>query len=305
MSDFYGLPTCLLANDHLRLEYLAEAGPRIVRLFAAGSAENLLAEVPEFHWVTPLGQYHVRGGHRLWHAPESRPRTYVPDDHGLSVHKLEDGVELCQPTESPTGLRKSLTIQLHPGQPAVTLTHRLTNEGVWPIEVSPWAITQLRLDGLIILPQPAPVDGDEALRPNRHLVLWPYARWDDPRLSLGDDFILFQARSGVPACKIGYLNTQGWAAYLRNGTLFVKSFQPQVGAAHPDRNCNVEVYGNDHFVELETVAPMTSLEPRQSAAHVEHWELFTGLDCEPTREGVRALVHQLKPHPAPQFAQEL
>ncbi len=52
-NDFHGLPTRSLGNDHLTLDYLAEAGPRIVRLFLAGSQTNLLAEAPDLSWDTP------------------------------------------------------------------------------------------------------------------------------------------------------------------------------------------------------------------------------------------------------------
>lgn len=42
--DFYGLPTRVLDNGYLRLEYLVGAGPRLVRLFLAGSEENPLGK---------------------------------------------------------------------------------------------------------------------------------------------------------------------------------------------------------------------------------------------------------------------
>jgi hypothetical protein len=225
------------------------------------------------------------------------PRTYVPDDYGLTVQDMPGGVELRQPTEAATGLRKSLAIQLHPDRAALTLVHRITNDGLWPVETSPWAITQLRLGGLVVLPQPADeTDGDDVnyrLRPNRHLVLWPYSQWDDPRLNVHNDFVLFQAQPRMPPCKFGYLNTHGWAGYLRSGILFVKQFQPQLNALHPDRNCNVEVFGNDRFVELETVAPLTRLEPGQSATHMERWTIFTGLHAEATYAGVQTLTRTM------------
>ncbi|MER3405907.1 MAG: hypothetical protein C4289_12725, partial [Chloroflexota bacterium] len=62
MPDFYGLPVQVLENQHLRLEFLAEAGPRIVRLFIAGSDDNLLAELPDLKVSTPFGDYYFRGG---------------------------------------------------------------------------------------------------------------------------------------------------------------------------------------------------------------------------------------------------
>ena len=39
-GDFYGLPTRIISGQHLRLEFLAEAGPRIVRLSLGGSDEK-------------------------------------------------------------------------------------------------------------------------------------------------------------------------------------------------------------------------------------------------------------------------
>ena len=45
MSDFHGLPTRILNNGLLSLEFLAEAGPRIVRLSAFGK-DNLFADIP-------------------------------------------------------------------------------------------------------------------------------------------------------------------------------------------------------------------------------------------------------------------
>ena len=39
------------------------------------SDENLLAETPDIFWPTPDGDYYLRGGHRLWHAPEAKPRS--------------------------------------------------------------------------------------------------------------------------------------------------------------------------------------------------------------------------------------
>ena len=85
IDDFYGLKTLSLNSPYLRLDYLAEAGPRIVRLMLAGSDQNVLAETPDLSWPTPNGDYYLRGGHRLWHAPEAPIRSDVPDNHGLSI----------------------------------------------------------------------------------------------------------------------------------------------------------------------------------------------------------------------------
>lgn len=281
MGIFYGLPTGALDNGLLRLEYLATAGPRLVRLFLAGVAGNLLAEAPDWTWPTPYGPFRVYGGHRLWHAPESMPRTYVPDNEGLVVQEVAGGVRLVGPIEGPTGIRKTIEICMEAGRPALTLRHRLENAGAWPVELAPWAITQMPLGGTAILPQPTdPVDG-AGLLPNRHLVLWPYSRWSDERLRLGDGVIAVRANPLAAPFKLGYRNEHGWIAYLRAGLLFVKRFALPEGRPYPDRDCNVEVYCNDRVIELETLAPLGRLEPGQAATHTEQWELFRDLAAAP------------------------
>jgi hypothetical protein len=56
-GDDHGLPTRILQYAQVRLEFLAEAAPRIVRLASADSPDNLLAEVPDFK-VPIVGYIH-------------------------------------------------------------------------------------------------------------------------------------------------------------------------------------------------------------------------------------------------------
>jgi hypothetical protein len=292
-GNFHGLPTRSLENQHVRLEYLAEAGPRIVRLSLAGSDRNLLVELPDVTLPTPSGPYSLRGGHRLWHGPEGMPRSYAPDDAGLQVTERPGGARLVQPTEHLTGIRKSIEIDLVSDRPAVKLRHQVRNDGLWPVELAPWAITMLPLGGLAILPQQTRALDAPGLLPNRHLVVWPYASWRDPRLSLADDFHLIRADSASPACKVGYLNRPGWVAYLRDQVLLVKRFSPRPAEPHADYGCNSEVYCGDQFIEVETLGPLARLEPGQTAEHEETWELYAGVSEPPTRDGVRSLVARL------------
>lgn len=279
-NDYYGLRSRAVENDHLRVEFLIDAGPRIVGLYLRGSQENWLAETPEKKISTPHGDYLFRGGHRLWYAPERIPDTYEPDNDGLAVEELADGVRLHQPAEPRTGIRKSIDIHLAPNRAALTLTHRIENTGARSVELAPWAITMLKLGGVAILPQPVDAVDEYSFLPNRHLVLWQYTRIRDPRLELGDEFIRVHARAQLPPCKIGYLNRAGWIAYWRKGNLFVKRFAPNADQAHVDFNCNAEVYCNDEFVELETLAPLVQLEPGKSVTHDENWEFYADVALE-------------------------
>jgi len=277
MNNGLGLSTHTLTVGSLELDYLGTAGPRIVGLRYKGSA-NLLASVPEIAIPTPYGDYHYIGGHRLWYAPEAMPRSYVPDNDGLMVSELPDGFMLQGKQEIGTGIRKSIEIHLRPKQSQVTLKHMLVNEGLWDVELAPWTITMFRLGGVAILPfQSETVDMD-GLLPNRHISLWPYSKINDPRLRFDDDFILVSAKPNLPLFKIGTFNPRGWIAYWSEDILFRKTFSVQTGGVHPDRGCNAEIYCNEHFIELESLAPLVRLAAGGSVSHMENWELYDNLE---------------------------
>ena len=119
------------------------------------------------------------------------------------------------------------------------------------------------------------------LLPNRQFSFWPYAQINDPRLKLGDDFTLFKADASLPPFKMGYFNPHGWLAYWLDGILFRKTFDIRTDALHPDNNSNAELYCNDKFIELETLAPLKTLHPGEAAHHRETWDLFYDLDSLP------------------------
>lgn len=276
MSDFQGLSTRILGNGLISLEFLTGAGPRIIRLSAFGK-ENLFVDIPT-SVNTPYGEFFFRGGHRLWHAPEALPRTYIPDNDGLSMEELTDGVRLTGAIETGTGITKCIEIHLSTDQAAVTLKHILRNDSLWQVELAPWALTMFRLGGTVILPQPVGNAGQNGLLNNRNLTLWPYTHINDPRLLLRDDFILIHAVPAPTPFKIGYYNPHGWMAYWLNGFLFRKTFDISSGAVYPDGGCNSESYCNDRFVELESLGPLVRLEPGEEVNLTESWELYPGLN---------------------------
>jgi hypothetical protein len=268
----------ILKNDFLQLEYRTDA-LRISGLIPFDKP-NMLVDLGDGFVPTAYGDYYFRGGHRLWHAPEAMPRTYIPDPP-VAITELSDGVVLEAQTEQGTGIRKRIEIKLAADKPSVTLMHTLTNNGLWPVELAPWAITQFRLGGTVILPMPVGKADPAGLLHNRQFSLWPYARINDPRLKLGDEFILFKADALLPPFKIGYFNPHGWLAYWTNGVLFRKTFAANAEATYPDNNCNAEMYCNDKFVELESLAPLTRLKPDAEVKHIETWEVFDNMDGLP------------------------
>ncbi|MHB8806143.1 MAG: hypothetical protein ACYC59_01020 [Anaerolineaceae bacterium] len=276
MSDFQGFSTNTVSNNALRLEYLVNAGPRIVRLFAFGK-ENLFAEITDKK-STIYGDYSFRGGHRLWHSPEATPRTYIPDNNGVTVENIPDGAILRGSTEEGTGIAKTIKLQVSPDQPKVILTHTLTNQSLWPVKLAPWTVTMFKLGGTIIIPLQTGNRDAEGLLHNRIIAIWPYTHITDPRLTFQDNFITIHAVSTPDSIKIGSYCTAGWIAYWIDGVLFKKSFDTIPEAFYPDGGCNTESYCGTNFAELEALGPMVTLNVGESAVFSEKWELFPNLD---------------------------
>ena len=168
--------------------------------------------------------------------------------------------------------RSEMEITLSQEGSGVNILHRLINAGPQPMEVSVWSISAMSASGKEVVPQ---TRRDTGLLPNRTMVLWPYTRLDDPRISLGDKYIILrQDPSAKGPLKFGTSNEQGWGAYFNHGYLFVKYYEHKEGAVYPDLGVSYETYTNDLMLEMETLSPLTMLEPGSSIEHSESWELF-------------------------------
>lgn len=282
-GEYHGRPTRRIEGERLWVEVLATAGPRIVRLGRAGCEDNLLAETPDVGWDTPSGRYELFGGHRLWFAPEAAS-VAVPDSSGLVFELVPAGIRLTGTAEPVTGLVRSIGVRFDPSAAAIELRHELRNAGDSSIELSPWAITQLPLGGVVMLPEPAAIEGHR-VSPNRSVVLWPYTSWADERIELHDGLIVIRADAGR-RLKLGYFNEAGWVGYLRAGTLLVRRFEPAPGVRHPDLGCNVETYCRDRFLELELLGPLVELAPGATVVATERWEVT---HLEPDADGREAV----------------
>jgi hypothetical protein len=272
-TTFHGHKIAAYENQFFRLECLAEGGPRIVRLIPAWMGENLFAEVPDLTLTAPTGEFHPYGGHRLWHAPESTSYSYIPDDSGTVVKQYEDGMRLQGPIEPVTSIRKTIAIQMSTSHPFIVVKHILENHGWASVRLSPWALTMMRPGGTAILPQQSGFLESEVL-PNRRFALWPYSRWNDERLKLGDDFIVVRSMPNQQPFKIGYFNPHGWLGYAFDDTLFVKRFGVRRNEEYPDFGTNAEVYTNHRFTEIESLGPLVELQPKREIVHTETWEVY-------------------------------
>ncbi len=255
----------------LRLTVLAAGGPRILGL-QLDDGPNLLASTPDARWQTPWGEFALLGGHRLWHAPEAFPRSYWPDLDGPAAEPIERGVILRSAID-PGGIAKTVTITIDPDRLTIDVRHELINHGLWPIELAPWAITQLAPGGLAILPLVGPQATAQPLWPDRQIAFWPYTPLPDPRLQLAADHILIDTAISGPPAKVGAFSLAGWLAYLHQDVAFIKWAACDPTRSYPDRNCNLEIYYDQRCTELETLAPLTALAPGAVVTHHERWRV--------------------------------
>jgi len=275
-KPYGGWDNCItLSNGAIELVATTDVGPRIIRLGYVGG-QNLLKEFEEDMGQVGDDWWRPYGGHRLWHAPEAKPRTYVPDNDPVAFHWDGSTLRLVQPTEPDTGIGKVIEITLDAAANHVTVRHVLINHGPWAVELAPWALTMMAQGGRAIYPQAPYRAHTESLLPAGPLVLWAYTDMSDPRWTWGSRYIqLRQDPNAAKPTKAGFRNSLGWAAYVIEGEVFLKRFTPDPNGAYPDYGCNTETFTNADILEVETLGPLATLAPDGGeAAHIENWFLF-------------------------------
>jgi hypothetical protein len=274
--NYKGWPNCYrISNDTLELMVTTDVGPRIIRFGFVGQ-DNEFKEYDAQLGRTGDSVWNIYGGHRLWHAPEADPRTYFPDNHPVRLTDHDGFVRLIQPLETTTGIAKEMDVALDPSQARVRVTHRLRNEGLWPVKLAPWALSVMNTGGTCIVPLPPRGTHPEHLLPANTLTLWRYTNMSDPRWTWGNKYILLRQdpTPSVKPQKIGASVPDGWIAYARKGHLFVVRFPFVASAEYTDHGCCVETFTNHEMLEVETLGPTVELAPSASVEHVETWHLF-------------------------------
>lgn len=291
--NYFNQPNCVkLSNGDVEVIATTDIGPRIIR-YAFVGGENMLAELgPGPTIKTELGDWHPYGGHRLWHAPEELPRSYVPDNKPVKMEQIgKNTVSLTEDVESATNIEKTIMIHLDESGTRVTVTHTLTNRGLWTIELAPWALTVVNGGGTTIIPNEPYISHDDKLLPARPMAIWHYTDFSDSRWKLGKKFIRLSTDEKLnEPQKVGVANKQGWTGYLRKDEFFIKTYPYVEGAKYVDFGCNCETYTAGNFMEVESVGPLVNLEAGKSVSYVENWHLFKGVDAGTTEDSLEAAL---------------
>jgi hypothetical protein len=287
-TAFEGWKNCVeMQSGDFKIIVTTDVGPRIIGGFLKKSG-NLFCVKPETAGKTGGDTWNIYGGHRLWHSPEHKVRSYAPDNSKVNVKENKDGsITFCSGTEETTGVHKSMTIKSLKGG-AFEVAHKLRNDNLWDIEIAAWALSVMAPGGVAVAPFP---QGPTDLLPNRYLTVWPYTNMADKRLTFGGDCVLVrQDPKAKTPCKIGFNCEGGWLAYVNKGVALVKKFEHFVNAEYPDNGCSVEIYTCDFMLEIETLSPLFQLGPGEEIIHVETIKAAGGLgDIKTEKDALKAI----------------
>lgn len=266
-----------ITNGEVELIVTGDVGPRVIRFGYVGG-QNVLKEYPDQLGKSGEKDFQMRGGHRLWKAPEDPIATWAPDNVPVEVTVHADGVTAREPVEPLTHLQKEITVSLAANGTDVTVTHRLANKGLFPLEFAPWALTQMAPGGVAITGFPPRGTHPQNLEATNPLVMWAYTDLSDKRWKFTRKYLMLRQDPNNPkAEKLGLFNPHTWGAYYLNGELFIKQYQPDGTKTYTDFGCSFETFTNNEFLEMETLGPMTKVAPGASVTHVERWSLHKGI----------------------------
>lgn len=272
-SHFEHWPDCVrVGNGVVDIVVPRAFGPRVMRLGFVDGPNLFKIFAPDPPGSPPA---RIRGGHRLWVAPEIPEITWVNDTAPVHVDVQADAVTATGSVEPASGLEKQMTITMRGA--AVQVRHKVTNRGSSPMLLAPWALTQMTPGGWGISAFPPKGEHPRDLLPNGALVLWPYTDFTDPRWRLMRKYYALQQDPQRGPNKTGGFLAETWGAYLLGDQLFIKRSTGIAGAPYPDMGCSFEVFTNQNMLELETLGPLVTLAPGEATTHEERWTLHRGV----------------------------
>jgi hypothetical protein len=281
-----------VTNGQVDLVVTQDVGPRVIRLGFVGR-RNLFAEMRAELGQRGEKQWRIRGGHRLWAAPEAQPDTYELDNSPVTIRKTAFGIKTIQPPGAITGILRTMDIRLAAKKNEVTVTHALTNTSRKTITVAPWALSVMAPGGTEIIPLPEKIPHTQRLTHNQQWSLWGYTDFSDGRWTLGARYVFFRQDRRRGPGKIGVAHRMGWVAYQLGPYLFVKKFPWVEGAAYPDGGMNFETFSNEAFLEVESLGPLVTLKPGRTVKHTEVWRLFKGVPTIKTEKDADRVLKRL------------
>ena len=295
-TAYKGWKNCYrVSNGEVELIVTGDVGPRIISFGFVGG-QNLFKEFADQMGKTGEEKFQLRGGDRVWKAPEDPVATWAPDNVPVEITPTAAGLVARAPIEPLTNLQKEIEISMSPSGTSVTVSHRITNHSLFALEFAPWVLTMMAPGGTEITGFPPRGTHPANLEATNPLVMWAYTNLADKRLIFTKKYLLLRQDPVVSeAQKVGLFNRDTWAAYLLNGEAFVKRASADPAKPYTDFGCSFETFTNNEFLEIETLGPITKVEPGHTVEQVEHWSLARNVSLiQQTDEAIDSLLSQLQ-----------
>jgi hypothetical protein len=274
-TEYKGWPNSYrVSNGEIEVIVTGDVGPRIIRFGFVGG-QNLFKEFPEQLGHSGEEKFQLRGGDRVWKAPEDPVATWALDNVPVAIQVTPTGLIAREPVELLTHLQKEIEISMAPSGTGVTVSHRITNHSLFTLEFAPWALTMMAQGGTAVTGFPPRGKHPMNLEATNPLVMWAYTDLSDPRWKFTRKYMMLrQDPKNSEAQKLGLFNPDTWAAYVLNNEVFVKKTTADPTKTYTDFGCSFETFTNNDFLEMETLGPMTKLPPGHTVEQVEHWGLY-------------------------------
>lgn len=259
---------CLFAdNGIIEVGIPLEFGLRIGHFSFLGE-KNVFFEQPNDmkNFTTDAG-WRIRGGHRLWLAPE-KPTTYCPDNEPIE-YSVDNGTIVITQKEDPW-LHIVKTFSLRFDGSRLSVTHKIVNLADDALEASLWAISVMAPGGVEYIEFER---RDGGMDHWHRISTWDYTSLGDPRATYSRDVIRIEHRATDDRYKIGVGHPYGPVRYENGNVVFKKHFDVDKDAVYPDANVSYETYFSKYMAEMESLSPLFRIEKGEEAAHTEVWEL--------------------------------
>jgi len=272
--EYKGWRNCYrISNGEVELIATSDVGPRVIHFGFVGG-QNVFKEFKEQLGKSGEDKFQLRGGDRVWKAPEDPVATWAPDNVAVEISVTGNGLIARAPVEPLTHLRKEIEIRMAERGTDVTVVHRLRNESLFPLEYSAWALTMMAPGGVAISGFPPRGKHPANLEATNPLVMWAYTNLADKRWTFTKKYLaLRQDPNNSDAQKLGMFNPHTWGAYVLNGEVFIKQAAGDAHASYPDFGCSFETFTNNEFLEMETLSPLKRVVPGETVEQTEHWSL--------------------------------
>ena len=260
---------CIFAdNGVIEVGIPLDFGLRVGHFSFVGEKNVFFEQPNDMEKFTTDKGWRIRGGHRLWIAPES-PLTYCPDNEPISYTVSDDTVTLVQKEDPWLHIIKTFTLKFDGAR--LEIVHRIENLSEDELECSLWAISVMAAGGTEYIDLER---RDGGMDHWHRISTWDYTSLGDPRATYTRDEIKIRHLPVDERYKIGVGHPFGPVRYENDGVVFKKYFAVEKDKIYPDANVSYETFFSQYMVEMESLSPLGKIGKGERMEHSEVWELL-------------------------------